>query len=181
MKEIQIPNMMQIAKISEYGITEVDWKIDDTIRRNRGIILSASIIIERELERILESLLSSDLFDSKKFGEEFWRRTNVTFNIKIHMLKSLRSTHKDIKPTKQSWDDYIDLLFKIQRIRNRFAHGRIIYSEDKVILTFIEGNRIKTKILNDKYFGEIQEILTDGIGKSAVLFWQHKRNKKKRD
>jgi hypothetical protein len=166
---------MKIDKRQDINSFDKESEDDLTIKDNRGQLLSASTIIEDEIEEILELLLSSNQFNSKKFGKKFWRKTNITFDVKFHMLKSLIECHKYCKRDNQLWRDFQDILLKIQKYRNKFAHGRVIFNKGEAYLTFVERYKLSSEKLDDAYWEEVEEIFNSAHRKSTVLRLQLKR------
>lgn len=152
--EIRFPQAPPPGKVVTARVPIKDHQV---IINNRGQILSTAIMLEQELEQILEILLHSDLYNSSDFGKKIWRKRNIDFNVKFEMLRAVSPSHKYIKSDQDEWKKFRQVLHKVIEIRNRFAHGKIYFKEDKAYLLFVEANKEKTVELNDTYWKTVKE------------------------
>ena len=92
--------------------------------------------MEHELEQILEVLLHSDLYDSRKFGKEIWRLQSISFFVKWQILRALRTSHKYILENQgMSYEEFTEINDKIDE-------------ETKVYLWDLAGQPFFRKIRN---------------------------------
>src|SRR3989344_825108 len=139
------------------------WKEKREITEKIGVIINSLLVIENSLELIItdcffkKQLVNKDIIEitheEKLFGELLLKREFFTTMNKWRVLRGLSKSHpffegKNIR----------SLLTKLKEtinIRDRFAHGDIIFKELKYpILTYYEDG-YKEQNLSESYFEEI--------------------------
>jgi len=143
-------------KMSVQEIQELQ-KVRDEITKKRGKVISSALLIEKLLEvMIINTFFNKDVGNLTKekelFGGAMLEREFFTFMSKWHVFRELCHSHPSLK-------DHSDLLKELKEIvdiRNRFAHGEVIFKEGKNPNLIYFQNGRKEQPLSDSYFEELR-------------------------
>ena len=125
-------------------------------KRARGIVQSCHDV-EEYLKEIIARLLFNEIKGNKDFIEGILLDSDFcTFSSKRKILKSCLSHYDLLKGKDKSELD--KCLSKVMKCRNSFAHGVIKQNGNIFNLHYFEGE-IQIKLLNEKYWDEIIDIL----------------------
>lgn len=134
-------------------------KVRDEITKKRGVVLSSSLLIEELLEVMITNIFFSKDIDrvtkeKELFGGAVLEREFFTFMSKWKVFRELCHHHPALNTKDHS--DLLRELKEIINIRNRFAHGKVVFKEGKnpTLVYFEDGE--KEQLLNDAYFEELR-------------------------
>ncbi len=133
--------------------------VRDEITKKRGRVLSSALLIEELLEVIItDTFFNKDIGKITKEKELFegamLEREFFTFMSKWKVFKELCNNHPALNA--QNRPDLLTKIKEIINIRNRFAHGKVIFREGKNPTLVYYENGKKEKLLDDSYFEELR-------------------------
>lgn len=134
-------------------------KIRDEITRKRGMVISSALLIEELLEVMITDTFfnkevdkitkEKELFEGAMLEREFF-----TFMSKWYVFRELCHNHPSLNTKDRS--DLLTELKEIVGIRNKFAHGEVVFKEGKNPTLIYYENGKKEQILSDSYFEELR-------------------------
>lgn len=134
-------------------------KIAHSIANDRGKILQLGIALENDLEGIIQlAMMGNAVSKTSPFViNSVLNRLSLRnkFDIFRDMTKSLEPLSKN---------DYKKLLNRIENLinlRNRFAHGDLVFEDEKVFLRYVQGGKRKEDLLTNNYFRRYEKLFRE--------------------
>lgn len=134
------------------SIPESHWakafQKDEQFQSWRGQIINNALSIEEQIEKIISKIFfKEDNENADKFHSFILSREFFTF---MNKWKVLRDILNSVSPYKER--DYKQLktdLLNIVNTRDNFAHGKVDYSEGKIILKYFKNEPQEEEISED--------------------------------
>lgn len=147
-----------------FGIKPAHW--DETVTTdlinpfdaNKLIILNASFNIESLLEKIISHYFFDRTIQSQKENEIKFQNLILSsdwcsFSSKRKLISHIINEQSLLKGKEKN--DYEELLGKIMRYRNAFAHGEFATNGEIVRLKYFEGS-LKIITIDDTYLSKVE-------------------------
>jgi len=111
----------------------------------RGEFLNASVEAENQLVFILQVLLSPEIVDASLFRAIVLDR--LAFRQKIEFFAELLKNVPQLKPLLTNYEKLPGYLQSLNTIRNKYAHGKLFFQEDKPYLQFFKG-KVREQVIS---------------------------------
>jgi hypothetical protein len=136
------------------------------ISRVRGSILSDFQQIERYIDSILTTLLFGDDVGLRPelFEEQFLESRSTTFMEKWKTFRRFTKKHEDIKCS-----DLRDELRRANEVRNRFAHGNVVFFDGDPYLKYFENSSKQSMKLSEEKVEEELETVGEALKNLSEL------------
>jgi hypothetical protein len=131
-------------------------------RNNVNTVISASLMIEREIEAIINNYLHPEepASEQKLFVAAYVLGSDLPFAAKRRMVVALAKSKQWLdKKEAQAFDD---LIIKIGKFRNAMAHGSVIERGQSTVLTYFESEP-REFVLTDAFWDGVVETFTAAI------------------
>jgi hypothetical protein len=151
------------GRINSLGTLDcsVGSKEMDQARMNGGDILWSTICLEQKLESIITEFLFPTLKGARPikgrdfFSERIVRSDYLSYSVKRKLVKEIVNAESLLEgQDKQELDN---MLAKVMRYRNAFAHGDIEFQADTGCILIYSQDGLKKVPLDDQYWTTIEE------------------------
>jgi len=164
MKEISIPFRSSFKLTLKPGEEETIYSSEmiellKKLRKRGQAVIQSSIDIEEWIKDILSIILFKNNSEDAEFLKGiFLDNDSCMFNTKIKIINTTLSHFKLLKGKER--DKITNILPKVLKLRNAFAHGKILPKDNSFYIRYFSGGLIE-KELNDEYWEEVETILKD--------------------
>lgn len=150
--KIELP---EDGKISREDLKDIEKKNENLVSV-RGQVISLALLVEQKVDRVLSNIFS----DSKEKGDLFksyiLEKESFTFMNKWRLLRDL--SKEGILDFGEERKNFLENLKKLIFIRDRFAHGDIVFSGKTPRLGYLKAGKHVSVDLDEKYFNELNEV-----------------------
>jgi len=167
-RHITLANPEPIPPGGHWSISPEDVKRlkekDEQLVNIRGQIIASALTIENELDRIISFIFTEEQgLKYRVFKELLLEQEFFTFFKKWQLLKNLIDREM-LKLDPNIRKRLIGPLHEIINIRDRFAHGEIVFLGEKPQLEYLKEGKKKHDVLNKSYFEDLENKMSDVFG-----------------
>lgn len=164
MKTINIPfrNMIKsnLEANTEKVVFSTEWLEElKQCKRRAQAVLQSCLDVEEWIKDIIGLLLFNEENPNSDFIKGVFLDSDFCmFNSKIKILNQSLNYFSLFNGKKRN--EIENLLPKINKLRNKLAHGKIYLKDSFVYISYFEG-KIKEDNMNDEYWAEIETLLNN--------------------
>jgi hypothetical protein len=140
MKTISLPSHVYMHGSPKEPVSQ-DVAVQHTLeaRNNVNTVISASLMIEREIEAIINNYLHPEEppSEQKLFVAAYVLGSDLSFAAKRRMVVALAKNKQWLD--KKEAKDFDDLIIKVGKFRNAMAHGNVIERGLSTVLKYFES------------------------------------------
>jgi hypothetical protein len=142
-------------------------------------VIAAAILVEKELEKIINTAVSGDphkanVFFADQILSADWFQLSAKRKVALGVLfEGKHLDGKDKNAIEKSMSEVIAL-------RNRFAHGHLVIRGETTCISYFRESR-REDVLTDEYWTSVEQVFNSAIGLLAKgqasmgipVAWQH--------
>lgn len=125
-------------------------KFQEFFISQRGEFLNASVEVENQLAFAIQVSLSQEITYASLFRTIVLGR--LTFRQKVEVLAELLKNILELQTLSTKYKKLPEHLRSLNAIRNKYAHGKFFFQEDKPRLEFFRGS-IRVDAISEKHIG----------------------------
>jgi hypothetical protein len=165
---IKITNPKEIPPGHVWTVSEEDLKLiteqNEALANIRGRVISVALLVEQKLDDIISLIfMGNNLNGTTLFKELLLNKEFFTFMSKWRLFRDLTNLKIINIADEKVRKKILTLIKDVIEIRDKFAHGDIVFSGTQPQLYYIRDGEKKYDILDAEYFKNLDTIFGQSL------------------